>query len=222
MSHMPAVENQMFAAGLRSRFIVAAFLFFFAMTGSVSASDPRLCFGYIRVRMEYDQETGGYPIRVYSQFKDAIASFVNAAVPGLLVDLRGNYGGFIAITLAKTGEDPVVEELSILPQKPRYGGDVVVLVNLSTTSSGEGVAMGLSRLPGVRVAGFNGTNGSFGMVQLDSKNGIGGVQPNLRVPLNLEKAIACAAGIDVELNCAVEFLKGRRERIAGPGRAGQE
>lgn len=93
--------------------------------------------------------------------------------------------------------------------------------------------MCISRLPHGRVLGFHGTNGSFGMtggeikmpggysihypfgrsvdqygvVQLDSRNGIGGVAPNLRVPKTLENVLAFAAGTDVELQYAIKYLR---------------
>jgi carboxyl-terminal processing protease len=94
--------------------------------------------------------------------------------------------------------------------------------------------MGISRLPDGAVIGFGGTNGSFGMVgaeialpggytlgypfgrsvdhngvvQLDSRNGVGGVAPDLRVPKTLENLLAFAAGTDVELQYAVKYLRG--------------
>jgi carboxyl-terminal processing protease len=224
-------------------------------------------YGYVLVRMEYDPSNpGGYPTQVYQEFQKAIASFVTAGVPGVIVDLRGNYGGsdqlaadmcgffstspafyeeqeyfdkrngrFLRITLAESGPNPIVDSISIEPQTPYFGGPVVVLVNPSTTSSGEGPAMGISRLPNGTVIGFHGTNGSFGMVggeialpggygigypsgrsvdqtgvvQLDSRNGIGGVAPDVRVPKTLENVLAFAAGTDVELHYAVEYLKRR-------------
>lgn len=221
-------------------------------------------FGYVHVRMELDLENpGGYPVRVYEQFREAIASFVAAGVPGVVLDLRGNYGGsdqlaadmcgfftstpafyeeqeyydkrdgrFLRITLAETGPDPIVDQLTIEPQTPCFGGPVVVLVNPNTTSSGEGPPMAISRMPNGRVIGFYGTNGSFGMtggeialpggfaihypfgrsvdadgvIQLDSRNGYGGVHPDLRVPKTLENVLAFAAGTDVELEYAVDYL----------------
>lgn len=94
--------------------------------------------------------------------------------------------------------------------------------------------MCISQLPNGRVIGFHGTNGSFGMtggeikmpggytigypygrsvdengvIQLDSRNGIGGVAPNPRVPKTLENVLAFAAGTDVELQYAIEHLRG--------------
>jgi carboxyl-terminal processing protease len=82
--------------------------------------------------------------------------------------------------------------------------------------------------------GFHGTNGSFGMVggeialpggytigypfgrsvdrygvvQIDSRNGIGGVAPDERVPMTLANALAYAGGVDVELQYAVDYLDG--------------
>jgi carboxyl-terminal processing protease len=101
-------------------------------------------------------------------------------------------------------------------------------------SSGEGVPACLSKLPNGKVIGFHGTNGSFGMVggeialpggysidypfdrsvdrngivQLDSRNGIGGVPPNPRVPKTAENVLAFAAGTDVELEYAIRYLSG--------------
>ena len=221
-------------------------------------------YGYVLVRMEYDPTgDGGYPAKVYEQFRAAIASFVAADVPGVVLDLRGNYGGsdqlaadlcgffyaspafyeeqeyydkrtggFLRLTISETGPEPIVTQLSIEPQEPHFGGPVVVLVNPSTKSSGEGLPLRISQLPNGTVLGFHGTNGSFGMVggsialpggysldypfgrsvdrhgivQLDSRHGIGGVAPDQRVPMTLGNVLAFAAGDDVELDYAVRYL----------------
>ena len=231
-------------------------------------------YGYVLVRMEVDMaDPGAYPTAIYEQFKAAIASFVAADVHGVILDLRGNYGGsdelaadvcgffysapafyeeteyydkrdgrFIRLTIAESGPDPIVDQLSIEPQAPHYGGPVVVLVNPNTKSSGEGPPYYISQLPQGTVIGFHGTNGSFGMVggqialpggysidypygrsvdrngivQLDSRNGIGGVAPDLRVPMTMANALAFAAGIDVELQYAVEYLHGVAGATARP------
>lgn len=222
-------------------------------------------YGYVLVRMEHDlSNPGGYPIRIFQKFQEAISSFVAAGVPGVIIDLRGNYGGsdelaadlggffyatpsfyeyqeyydrrtgrFLRFTVDERGLQPFVDNISIKPQTPYFGGPVVVLVNPGTISSGEGPTMAIARLPQGRVIGFHGTNGSFGMVggeialpggytisypfgrsvdkngvvQLDSRNGIGGVAPGLRVPKTLENVLAHAAGIDVELQYAVKYLR---------------
>jgi len=143
-------------------------------------------------------------------------------------------GEFLPITLAETGPEPIVDQISIEPQTPFYGGPVVVLVNPSTTSSGEDPPACISRLPNGTVMGFHGTNGSFGMVggeialpggytigypfgrsvdrygvvQIDSRNGIGGVAPDERVPMTLANVLAYAGGVDVELQYAVDYLDG--------------
>ncbi len=234
-------------------------------------------YGYVLVRMELDlSDPGAYPTQVYESFKKAIASFVAAGVPGIILDLRGNYGGsdqlaadmcgffyaspafyeeqeyydkrdngFLRITVAERGPDPIVDQISIEPQTPHYGGPVVVLVNPNTKSSGEGPPARISRLPNGTVIGFYGSNGSFGMVggeialpggyslgypfgrsvdrhgivQLDSRNGIGGVPPDLRVPKTLDNVLAFAAGTDVELQYAVKYLKESGTDAAAGARA---
>ena len=223
-------------------------------------------YGYVLVRMEFDLlNPGAYPIRIFQRFQQVITAFVTAGVPGVIFDLRGNYGGsdqlaadlcgffysspsfyeyqeyydkrngqFLRITVNEHGFAPFVDHISVNPQTPYFGGPVVVLVNPSTTSSGEGPPMCISRLPNGKVIGFHGTNGSFGMtggeikmpggytiqypfgrsvdqygvIQLDSRNGIGGVAPDLRVPKTLENVLAFAAGTDVELQYAIKYLRG--------------
>ena len=123
--------------------------------------------------------------------------------------------------------------LWVEPREPHFRGQLVVLVNPATISSGEGLAMAIGRLPNAVVMGFYGTHGSFGLIpwpvampedfwfefpigrsldehgriQIDSDaSGSGGVQPELRVPRTMKNISAYAAGIDVELMCACEWL----------------
>ena len=223
-------------------------------------------FGYILVRMEFDLSNPGFPTRVYESFKEAVSYFVEAKVPGIILDFRGNYGGsdelaadmcgffysspsfyemqeyfdrrdgrFLRITIAERGPEPIVENVMIEPQSPYYSGPVAVLVNPQTKSSGEGIPMGIARLPQGKVVGFDGTNGSFGMVggeirlpggfkigypfgrsvdsagliQLDSRMGSGGVAPGLKVPKTYENVMAFASGVDVELEYAIRYLSGQ-------------
>jgi len=223
-------------------------------------------FGYILVRMEFDLANPGYPTRVYEIFKEAVSSFVEARVPGIILDFRGNYGGsdqfaadlcgfffsspsfyemqeyfdrrdgrFLRTTVSERGPEPIVEIIMIEPQSPHYSSPVTVLVNPQTKSSGEGIPMGIARLPQGKVVGFDGTNGSFGMVggekqlpggfslgypfgrsvdsagliQLDSRMGSGGVAPGLKVPKTYENVMAFASGVDVELKYAIRYLSGR-------------
>lgn len=127
------------------------------------------------------------------------------------------------------------EGITIEPGSPVFEGPVVALVNPACISSGEGIAMSVGRLPNGEVVGFRGTNGSFGMVygamiempggysityplgqsldedevvQVESRDGKGGVSPGVTVPLNAENAIRAGNGEDVELEYALELLKG--------------
>jgi carboxyl-terminal processing protease len=123
--------------------------------------------------------------------------------------------------------------LYITPQEPQYSGPIVALINPDCVSSGEGVAMTIQNLTNGYVLGLYGTNGSFGMtggkatmplgfqisfptgqsldvhkvVQLDSKDGIGGITPDVRVPRTSENMIKYVQGDDVELDYAIDFLR---------------
>lgn len=124
--------------------------------------------------------------------------------------------------------------LWVIPGEPRFAGEIVVLVNPATISSGEGIALAIGRLPNANVMGFYGTHGSFGLIpwpvampegidfeypigrsldasgriQVDADwSGSGGVQPTARVPLDAEAAAAYASGVDVELAYAREWLR---------------
>ena len=122
--------------------------------------------------------------------------------------------------------------LYIEPAQQYFGGKVIALVNQKCVSSGEGIAMGIKNLPNGETLGFYGTNGSFGLsgakaivpgghtvdwpsgqsldenknIQLDSKDGIGGVSPSIRIPMTAENAMRIAKGEDVELEEAIRIL----------------
>ena len=124
--------------------------------------------------------------------------------------------------------------LMIKPAPPVYTGPVVALVDNGCVSSGEGLAMGVKRLPNGTVVGFTGTNGSFGMVgagvrmpggleigwpfgqslderkivQIDSRYGRGGVTPDVLVPSTVANWAAHWAGEDVELDVALRVIRG--------------
>ncbi|MEI6622999.1 MAG: S41 family peptidase [Actinomycetes bacterium] len=121
----------------------------------------------------------------------------------------------------------------IQPAAKRYLGPVVALVDNGCVSSGEGVAMGIKNLPRSRVVGFMGTNGSFGMVgdaagmpvgleiswpfgqslnknkivQVDSRDGRGGVLPNVQVPMTLQNAVDVQKGRDVVLAYGLRAIR---------------
>ena len=114
----------------------------------------------------------------------------------------------------------------------RYAGPVVALVDNGCVSSGEGVAMGIRRLPNGKTVGFYGTNGSFGMVgdeaampggfmvgwpygrslgasrtvQIDSRGGRGGVAPDVRVPATWRNVSRQLRGRDVVLEYGLREL----------------
>ncbi len=196
--------------------------------------------GYVKVTALVGTE------QVFTLFQQAMTTFVEKHVPGVIVDLRGNVGGQDKLAARLCGffhrERSFYEtytwlgavrgSIFIEPQTPYYDGPVIALVNPATVSSGEGVVMGIQRAPRGLVVGFHGTNGSFGMtfesalfpngivirypagqsldergiVQLDSRDGRGGVAPDIRVPLTRENAIAFAEGRDVELDFAISYL----------------
>lgn len=123
--------------------------------------------------------------------------------------------------------------IRVKPLRERFTGPVVALVDNGCVSSGEGVAMGIERLPNGKVVGTYGTNGSFGMtgdsalmpgrfvvdwpfgqsldrhkvVQVDSRRGTGGVMPDVRVPLTLKNALKSATGHDVVLSQGLRTLR---------------
>ncbi len=128
--------------------------------------------------------------------------------------------------------DPSDPGLYIEPSKPFFDGPIVAIINSKCVSSGEGLAMGIKNLPNGETLGFYGTNGSFGLVgsgaqmpgnieirwpfgqsldknkqvQIDSRDGMGGVTPSIRIPMTLNNALRIAQGEDVELEQAIEFI----------------
>jgi len=129
--------------------------------------------------------------------------------------------------------DEIVDALYIEPQSPYVDRPVIAIVDPGTISSGEGLAMGIQNAEKGHVVGFYGTNGSFGMtggevdmpggihisypygrslneegaIQLDSRNGEGGVSPDFIVPVTSENAVRLARGEDVLLEYAERKLQ---------------
>lgn len=125
----------------------------------------------------------------------------------------------------------------IAPREPHYGGKVALLIDEETESSGEGFPLVLKGLPNVRVFGWRGTAGFFAInsksvtlpggytvhfpqaqsvapdrrIQVDSDHtGKGGVEPDLRVPLNEETLRGqFREGKDIVIERAKEWLRER-------------
>jgi carboxyl-terminal processing protease len=213
-------------------------------------------YGYLRLRLLSElPDLSAYPDRIYADAQAAIQSFLDAGAPGMVLDLRGCYGGSdqLAADLcgffydgpafyedlqlydARTGGFLQAEGYRVAPRTPHFGGSVAVLANANTVSSGEGPCMVLPRLARAALVGFHGTNGSFGVVgtdlylpggyrirfpygrsvdangvvQGDSRDGVGGASPGVRVPKTLQNVLDWAGGTDVELAAAVAWLQSR-------------
>ena len=141
-------------------------------------------------------------------------------------------GKFLYIGFDDQGEALKGNALYVSTAIPNYAGPVAVLVDPVTISSGEGVAMGVGRLPQAKVIGFYGTNGSFGItgdsvtmpggyvigfplgrsldkdrnIQVDSRNGVGGVAPTLTIPRTVKNVVARGRGEAIELGFATSWL----------------
>ncbi len=126
------------------------------------------------------------------------------------------------------------EPYYIEPAPVTYSGKVVVLVSPMTGSVAECMAYSLSKLPNVQVLGFYGSKGAFGTVGpgitmpgdvritwpfgygLDENkkplpecvDREGGIRPDVRVPLTYENAIAIGEGRDIELEKAIDAIRG--------------
>jgi carboxyl-terminal processing protease len=139
-------------------------------------------YGYIKL---YHVRPGDDDPDFAAIVEQAMAEFVEAGVPGVIVDVRGNPGGVDQLVPQMMGHffskpdfyqyqyfDNWLTGLSILdiaiplrvePKEPYYGGPVAVLVDQSTRSAGEGFPLLAQKLPQGHVVGVYGTHGSFGM-----------------------------------------------------------
>lgn len=140
-------------------------------------------------------------------------------------------------------DDPFAVSMIEPEGEPLFEGDILVLVDSNTVSAGEGFAYHLQKLPNARVIGTTRTNGSYAwvgscvilpgglvysfpsgpaldenfqiMIDVD-RNGVGGVCPDIRIPMSLNRVMREANGEDVELSAAVEEshqTRATRERI---------
>lgn len=213
--------------------------------------------GYGYVKINY------FPMTFFSKpekvLEEKLKLFQDKKIKGLILDLRDNKGGYDQLVAKIAGyfvkEEKFYEYTSyynrftkkfeinysetrkIKPAKPYFDGKIAILINSQTASSGEGLPLVLKEMPNVKIIGFTGTNGSFGMVtspikikmpegyliqlpdgrslnkdkviQGDSDySGRGGVAPDTKVPLNKETfKEKYISGQDVELDYAIEALK---------------
>lgn len=190
---------------------------------------------------------------VYQPFRAAMLDAVTNNSPGIVIDLRYNNGGDDNLAACYAGwfvDKPVFYEygttydrgsrkFTILteawaqPQVNAYHGPVAVLVSPDTISSGEGLPMIFTRSGRGKIISWYGTNGAFGMnnvqgilplgmyvffpngasldetraIQVDSNATLsGGISPQIRVPLNESTVARAMAGEDVQLTYAMEWL----------------
>jgi len=127
------------------------------------------------------------------------------------------------------------ETVYVEPQQPYFDRQVIVLIGHHTVSNGEGLALQLSHAPKSRTLGFEATAGAFGEaggiiklpkditvffpygacvddqggVLIDSDaRGLGGVEPQIRVPRTYEAMLKFGQGTDVELQVAEREVLG--------------
>ena len=129
------------------------------------------------------------------------------------------------------------QTLTIEPRAPYFEGPVIALVDKYTVSTAEGIPLAIQPLPQGQVVGIYGTNGSFAagapgknlyrlpeglgfnflgerslnadkIIQVDANaEGVGGVVPDIRVPLTEENVYAMyVENVDIVLEAAIAAL----------------
>jgi carboxyl-terminal processing protease len=146
-------------------------------------------YGYLKCRILVEFDSHGNLLstydNIYNSIKDAINDFNTAQVPGVIIDVRDNPGGFDMLAALfgsffynhtdlyeyasfynpQSGEFEIIDSFTIYleSQENYYSGPVICLVNAGTASSAEGVPMAIKRLPQGHVLGLYGTSGIFGL-----------------------------------------------------------
>jgi carboxyl-terminal processing protease len=140
-------------------------------------------FGYINILSESTTLMTPFPDRA---FKKIVEKLDRDKVPGLILDLRGNEGGDMALARAYAGHfvdakrnlGQLVafdakkngfalneqEDIAVEPRQPHYDGRIIVLVHRSTRDSGQVIASALQGQSNVVVMGVLGTEGSLARV----------------------------------------------------------
>ncbi|MFB3764437.1 MAG: S41 family peptidase [Methanotrichaceae archaeon] len=138
---------------------------------------------------------------------------------------------------ANTGKLDTIASIWSKPQNLIYSGPVAVLVSPYTISTGEGLPMMIKRKPLGKVISFYGTAGAFGIeigsismplgitlryptgrsldaegrIQIDSNSSlVGGVPPDIRIPITEDVITRFTEGKDVQLEAAMQWLKEQR------------
>ena len=213
-------------------------------------------YGYVKIRYFLPGATQSKPEQALEQL---LNTFEDRKAKGLVIDLRDNPGGDDSMAARMAGhfvnEEKIYEHVSyfnrntrkfeisrmetrvVKPKLPRYAGNIAILINHRTASTGEGLPMVLKGLPNVKIVGLTSTNGSFGIVtapielrmpegyvvrlpdgrSLDQDNNIqgdsdftgqGGVAPDIKVPLDEQTfKMKYIDGQDVELSYAISALQ---------------
>ena len=137
-------------------------------------------YGYLKITAEIPFPNLINPV---GEVRKAVKAFIDAGVPGVVLDLRMNMGGIDDMAMMmmsfftdesmfyetqamknkKTGELYAVGDLTLTPSSPCYTGPVVMLISPYTCSTGEGFPYIMQTLNIGPVLGFYGTEGSFGM-----------------------------------------------------------
>ncbi len=140
-------------------------------------------FGYINILSQSTTLMTPFPDRA---FKKIVEKLNRDGVPGLILDLRGNEGGNMALARAYAGhfmdtsrslgrlvafdakkggfalDDQ--QSITVEPRQPHYDGRIIVLVHRSTRDSGQIIAHALQGQANVVVMGVLGTEGSLAQV----------------------------------------------------------
>ncbi|MFD0586475.1 S41 family peptidase [Paenibacillus sp. GCM10027627] len=215
-------------------------------------------FGYMKVKHFLPDTRGGSQEQ---EMRQALLTFQERRVKGIIVDLRNNPGGsdqlgaemvgyfvnkplhyeYVSYYNRYTGKFEINrnEIVTVKPQKPHWNGEVVLLVNSYTASTGEGMPLLMKGMPNVQIVGFTPTAGSFAVMSspieiklpegyvvrfpdgrsLDGQKqiqgdadgtGAGGAAPDMVIPTNEETfRMQVLEARDVELDWAIKALDAR-------------